>query len=377
MKLIRVTTVPTSLVSFCSGLLRELCVEGFDVIAISSPKDGELEAFGNTEGVRTVGVPMERHISLFRDAISLFRMVRVFQKEEPDIIHSMTPKAGLISMLAGWLVGVPYRIHTFTGLVWPTSTGLRRRLLMFSDRITCFCATHIIPEGEGVKNDLVSGRITSKPLKVLGHGNVRGVDMVYFDRTPEVENESRKVTQEGIFSFLFVGRIVRDKGIKELIAAFYKLLDLYPNTRLLLVGRFEENLDPLDKQTIELINTLDQVVVVGIKTDVRPYYASSDCFVLPSYREGFPNTVLEAGAMGLPCIVTDINGSREIITDGFNGMIVPPKDESALYDAMVSIIKNRSKREAMASNARGYVASFYEQGYVRQCLKDFYKEILS
>ena len=374
-KLIRITTIPTSLKVFCGGLLRELSEE-YKVIAVSS-LGLELDEVGRAEGVWTIGVPMERHISPLKDVRSLFRMIRVFRRLKPDIIHSMTPKAGLISMMAGWWTGVPVRIHTFTGLVWPTSTGLKRWVLKTTDRITCACATHIIPEGEGVKSDLISGHITKKPLRVLGYGNVKGIDLTHFDRTSDVMQETLSIRRPGVFTFVFVGRIVMDKGINELVEAFVKLNAKYPKTRLLLVGYYEDSLDPVSTETRTQIDSHPKIEAVGQQNDVRPYYAASDCFVFPSYREGFPNTVIEAGAMGLPSIVTDINGSREIIKDGVNGLIVPSKDTAALYDAMEKMLTDDALRSELASQARGLVASRYEQGFVRQCLKDFYHEVLS
>lgn len=374
-KLIRITTIPKSLQVFCGGLLRELSEE-YKVIAISSP-GLEMEDVGRNEGVWTIGVPMERHISLWKDIRSLRRMIKVFRREKPDMIHSMTPKAGLISMMAGWWTGVPVRIHTFTGLVWPTSTGLRRWVLKMTDRITCACATHIIPEGEGVKSDLISGHITKKPLRVLGYGNVRGIDLTHFDRTSDVMQEALSIRRPGVFTFVFVGRIVKDKGINELVEAFVKLNAKYPKTRLLLVGYYEDSLDPVSTETRTQIDIHPKIEAVGQQNDVRPYYAASDCFVFPSYREGFPNTVIEAGAMGLPSIVTDINGSREIIKDGVNGLIIPSKDTAALYEAMEKMLTDDALRSELASQARGLVASRYEQGFVRQCLKDFYHEVLS
>jgi glycosyltransferase involved in cell wall biosynthesis len=191
------------------------------------------------KGVRTIEVPIERRISVFRDLKSLMRMISVLRKEKPFMVHSMTPKAGMLCMLAAWIARVPRRVHTFTGLVWPTSTGLKRKILMATDWLTCACATHIIPEGKGVMNDLQS-HITNKPMKVLGYGNVRGVDMEKFSRRTEVEEMAKGIKKEGIFTFIFVGRIVGDKGINELVSAFAELHKKYENTRLLLVGRFED-----------------------------------------------------------------------------------------------------------------------------------------
>ena len=376
-KILRVTTVPGSLNTFCHGLLRELQEQdGYEVVAVSSPGDAMRE-IEEREGVRTVAVPMERHISPLKDLKSLFGLIRVFRREKPAMVHSMTPKAGLLSMMGAWVCRVPVRVHTFTGLVFPTATGLTQKILILTDRITCACATHIVPEGEGVKNDLVNFRITKKPLKVLGHGNVRGIDLAHYNpELPEVKAESARIRKPGVFTFVFIGRLVRDKGINELVEAFERLNKEYPNTRLLLVGRQEPELDPLKPETIAKIDNDKNIEAVGQQSDVRPWLAASNAFVFPSYREGFPNVVIEAGAMGLPSIVTDINGSREIIIEGKNGTIIPPRDADALYMALKSFLGHPDKCTQMASNGRPLVTSRYEQSYVRKCLKEYYREIL-
>ena len=379
LKIIRATTVPQSLNCFCKGELKELNKK-YDVIGLSSSGE-ELEEVAQREGVRVVGVSMERRISILRDLIAFFRIVLAFMRERPYMVHSMTPKAGLLCMVAAWVTRVPVRVHTFTGLVFPTTMGLLRRVLMITDAITCYCATHVIPEGEGVKNDLLKHGITKKPLRVLGYGNGRGVDMEYYSLRDDVirKMEELNLCDETKFTFLFVGRIVRDKGINELCHAFSLLHNQYPQTRLWLVGAYEDNLDPVSKTTKELIDNVQSgIEAVGVKKgdELLAYYAAADCFVMPSYREGFPNTVLEAGAMGLPSIVTDINGSREIIVEGQNGTVVLPKDENVLYEAMWRIINQDEWRKMMADNARKMIEDRFEQGYVRQCLYDFYDEIL-
>ena len=381
-KIIRATTIPASLKAFCSGLPGELREElGAEVVAVSSPEKA-LKEYGSTEGVRTVGVAMERHISPLRDLRSLWSMIRVFRKERPDMVHSMTPKAGLISMMAAWVCRVPVRIHTFTGLVFPTSTGLKQKILMFTDGLTCACATHVIPEGEGVKADLTNYGITRKPLRVLGYGNVKGIDLERFNPTrEEVRAEALRIRKElrlspDDFVFVFIGRLVGDKGINELVEAFGRLQKVHPEVRLILVGPEEAELDPLKGETMAKIGSNDAISAVGRQSDVRPWYAVADAFVFPSYREGFPNCVIEAGAMGLPSIVTDINGSREIVLDGENGVVIPSKDSGALYDAMRDFIEDDDRRGRMAAKARDLVASRFEQSYVRGCLKDFYRTVL-
>lgn len=379
-------------------------------MALSSPGQ-PLEEIAAREGVKTIAVPMERHISPFKDLKSLWRLYRTFRREKPDMVHSMTPKAGLLCMMASKMARVPVRLHTFTGLVFPTAKGITRKILIFTDRLTCACATHIVPEGEGVKNDLTNNKITKKPLKVLGYGNVRGIDLSHYN--PEdnevcieaekiqkdliaagANNESDTNVEQGlsaessnkVFTFIFVGRLVRDKGINELVAAFSDLNRELPNTRLLLVGSFESELDPLLPETLAAIENNPAIKAVGRQSDVRPWFKNADALVFPSYREGFPNVVIEAGAMGLPSIVTDINGSREIIEDGRNGLIIPAigggdaspltNRTQALTDAMRRMATDSDMREAMAREARPMVAARFEQGFVRSCLYEYYREIL-
>lgn len=373
-KIIRACTVSMS-TCFVEGMLPDLCKK-YEVILLSSPGQ-ELDEAEKQYGVRGIRVPMERHISLMRDVVALWRLTRIFRRERPIMVHSMTPKAGLLCMLAGRLTGVPVRVHTFTGLVWPTSTGLKRKILMATDRLTCACATHVIPEGKSVMKDLRNHGITKKPMKVLGYGNVKGVDIEYFSRRPEVMEKAEQIIKKDVFTFLFVGRIVKDKGINELCRAF-NLLSGFAPVRLILVGDYEDTLDPISEESRQIITVNQAIEAVGPKygDELLAYYAAADCFVFPSYREGFPNTVLEAGAMGLPSIVTDINGSRDIIKQGENGVIIPPMDEKALFDAMLTMLKDKNSREWMAKKARGLIASRFEQGFVRQCLYDFYDEIL-
>lgn len=363
-----------SLNTFLKGQLRVMA-EKYDVVAVSSP-GAELEEMGKREGVRTVAVPMERHISLIKDFTALCRLIVLFAKEQPYIVHSMTPKAGLLAMVAAWITRVPVRIHTFTGLVFPTSTGFMQKLLMAMDGITCACATFINPEGQGVARDLKRFHITGKPLHIIAHGNVRGVDMRHYDRTKEVTAEAERLRRKDCLTFCFVGRIVGDKGINELIAAFRKLYDKHDDVRLMLVGEYESRLDPVKEETRQTIDTHPNITSMGLQADVRPYLAASDVFVFPSYREGFPNVVLEAGAMGLPSIVTDINGSNEIIREGINGRIIPSKNEAALLDMMEWFYDHRDTEvKSMAGNARKIVAENYEQQMILHALMDTYAKL--
>lgn len=380
MKIIRTSTIPASINVFCKNLLSDLEKDGHTVIAVSSPGP-QMQEIEVREKVKTIAVPMERHISPFKDLVSLWRMIKVFRKEKPDMVHSITPKAGLISMMAAWFCRVPVRLHTFTGLVFPTSKGLKQKILIFTDRLTCACATHIVPEGEGVKNDLQRFKITKKPLKVLGYGNIRGIDLEYYSpNLSEVKEEASKIKenlnlQEDDFVFVYIGRLVRDKGINELISAFKKLNLSFPNAKLLLVGRYEPNLDPIEAETTDEIDNNTSIFAVGTQKDVRPWLMVGNAFVFPSYREGFPNVVIEAGAMNLPSIVTDINGANEIIIEGKNGIIIPSQDENALFEAMKNFILNQETVNSMAKNTRQLVENRYEQSFVHSCLKNYYREI--
>jgi glycosyltransferase involved in cell wall biosynthesis len=347
----------------------------FEVVAVSSPEK-ELEIVGKRECVRTVAIPMERHISVFKDFLSLMRMIWLFMEEKPTIVHSMTPKAGLVSMIAAWITRVPVRMHTYTGLVFPTATGLTQKILILMDRILCLCATYINPEGEGVKRDLQRFHITKKTLHIIANGNVRGIDLDYYCRTEEVMVKAAEIRDEKAFTFCFVGRVVGDKGINELVAAFDRLSKQSTNLRLILVGPMEAELDPLNSITLEIIKNNSQILFSGVQADVRPLMAASDALVFPSYREGFPNVVLEAGAMGLPSIVTDINGSNEIIVDGRNGVIIPPRDEDALYDSMKHFVEHPDAIKEMAANAREMIASRYEQKMIWQVLFAEYQKQL-
>lgn len=373
-KLIRISTIPVSLETLLKGQLKMLS-EHYEVVVVSSPGE-RMKVLEEREGVRTVSISMERRISLVKDFISLLRLIILFAKERPDMVHSITPKAGLLSMLAAWITGVPVRMHTFTGLVFPTATGKMQKLLIAMDRLTCFCATHINPEGKGVKRDLINYKITSKPLHVIANGNVNGIDLEYFDRTPEVMEKARSYKKEGTFTFCFVGRMVKDKGINELVHSFLRLYQDDARVRLLLVGPFEKELDPVLPEVEEQILHHPGICFMGFQSDVRSFLAASDTLVFPSYREGFPNVVIQAGAMGIPAIVTDINGCNEIVLPDRNGMIIPTKNEQALYEAMKYFASHSVEVEKMAANARPLIVSRYEQRMVWNALLTEYKSII-
>ena len=376
--LFRTATISMSLNVLLKGQLNFLN-RYYDVTAISGSDDFLLE-LKQREGVQVFDIEMLRQIAPIEDLKSLWKLYKYFAKEKPLIVHSITPKAGLLTMMAAKMAGVPIRMHTFTGLIFPSRTGLMQKVLINMDKLLCYCATNIYPEGKGVRADLIQYKITNKPLKILANGNVNGIDKDYFD--PELYNLEDKIELrkelgilENDFVFIFVGRLVRDKGINELIAAFLKLQSNSKKVKLLLVGPFENDLDPLNSEAIEAIHECNTIITVGFQEDVRPYYAFSDALVFPSYREGFPNVVLQAGAMGLPCIVTNISGCNEIIIEGQNGTIIPVKNESGIYNAMIKLSSDKDYYSVLKSNARKMITSRYEQQVVWEALLAEYKSL--
>lgn len=375
-KLFRVSTVPSSLNVLLKGQLRFLD-QYFDVTAISG--DGpDLDEVREREGVKTYAIEMQRQISPFQDLISLIKLYSYFRKEKPDIVHSITPKAGLLSMIASRFAGVPHRLHTFTGLVFPYKKGIMQKILILMDKILCWCATDIYPEGNGVKKDLEKFKITKKPLNIIANGNVNGIDLEYFNNK-NISFDDKKIlsNQLGIreedFVFVFIGRLVTDKGINELINVFKKLEKSNNAVKLLLVGSFEEHLDPLLPEIKQEIEQNRNIISVGFQKDIRPYLAISNVLVFPSYREGFPNVVLQALAMELPAIVTDISGSNEIVDKNINGLIIDAQNERQLYNAMLGIFTEKKLFEKVKKNTV-YSIQKFENKRLWEELKKKYEE---
>ena len=377
-KIFRTATIPLSLNILLKGQLKFLSNE-FNITAISG--DGsELDEILTREGVSIEAVKMRREIYLLQDLKSLVNLYILFRREKPTIVHSITPKSGLLSMVAAKLAGVPIRMHTFTGLIFPTRKGFIQKILILMDKLLCYCATNVYPEGLGVKNDLLEFKITRKPLKILGNGNINGVDLEFFNpdkiKTSQRANLRRELNiKEDDFVFIFIGRLVKDKGINELVSAF-KNLPL-KNIKLLLVGPFEPKLDPLLQETIREIKQNANIISVGFQEDVRPYFGIANALSFPSYREGFPNVVMQAGAMDLPSIVTDINGSNEVIINGVNGIIIPSKNILELRNAMQKFVVNNVAYKKLKDNSRPLIASRYEQIKVWNALVAEYKLLLT
>lgn len=378
-KLIRITTVPISLDKLLGDQLRFMN-QYFEVTAISADEK-ELKRVAEKYGVKHFHVEMTRKITPLKDLAAIWKLYRFLRKEKPEMIHTHTPKAGLVGLMAGYLAQVPVRMHTVAGLPLLETAGIKRKVLNRVEWFTCRLATKVYPNSFGLMDIIIKEKISgSKKLKVIGNGSSNGININYFDDSQISESEKQQLRSKlGIserdFVFVFVGRLVRDKGINELVAAFKNLnLNLNLNLKLILVGPFEEDLDPLLLETVEEITTNANIFCVGFQQDVRPYFAVSDALVFPSYREGFPNVVLQAGAMGLPSIVTDINGCNEIITNGHNGLIIPVKDSAALENAMRRLAGDRDLYGSLREHSRPLIESRYRQDRVWEALLEEYRE---
>lgn len=378
-KLIRITTVPISLDKLLSGQLAYMN-QFYKVIAVSSEKE-YLEKVGKKENIAVFNIEMTRQITPVKDLISVYKLYRFFKKQKPFIVHTHTPKAGTVGMIGAKLAGVPNRLHTIAGLPLLEATGIKRILLNFVEKITYSCATKIYPNSFGLNEIIIKQKFCNPDkLKVLGNGSTNGIDTSFFnaEKYSQIENDALKKTLEILpndFVFIFVGRLVSDKGINELTEAFKKLNDLFSNTKLLLVGPSEKELDPLSSGTLKEIEENKSIISVGYQNDVRPYFAISNALVFPSYREGFPNVVMQAGAMGLPSIVSNINGCNEIIIENQNGIIIPVKNTMAIFDAMKKMVENAAFYNQLKENSRKRIVDNYEQKVVWNAILNEYKKL--
>ena len=406
-KLIRVTTADISLNSLLKGQLIFLN-QYFEVIGVAKDT-GVLKVVSEREGIRVVDAPLERPISLVKDIKGLWFLYRLFRKEKPWCVHANTPKGSLLAMIAAWFAGVPHRVYTVTGLRYQGAHGVLRKILKTMERLSCLFATNVIPEGKGVLQCLKCDNITKKSLQVIHYGNINGKDTEFFSRDNTIQTASLKLADKQIllrnlsekearslvrselgfsnndFIFVFIGRLVNDKGLGELADAIRKLENENLEIKLLLIGEIDGEDDALAKDKLNYLMQSKNVKYIGVQSDIRPYLMASDVLVFPSYREGFPNVPLEAGALGLPAIVTNINGSNEIIEDGVNGKIIQaPLDNKGvrvnditieLYTMMKWFYYHPEEVKRMGENARPIICERYEQHNVWKALLEYYKQL--
>ncbi len=375
-KLVRITTIPLSLEKLLENQL-VFMKEFYDVTAISSDYK-RLKQFGLEQGVNTYHIELTRKITPLKDLKAVLNLYRYLKKHKPFIIHTHTPKAGIVGMLSAKLANVPFRLHTVAGLPLLETNGIKRRILDMVEKLTYSCATRIYPNSFGLKEIILKNNFTKESkIKVIANGSSNGINTEYFNPSKfskKKRNNLKKLLniKETDFVFIYVGRVVGDKGINELVEAFDKLSKKQDNINLLLVGSFEKELDPLEKQTMRIISSNSQIITVGFQSDVRPYFAIANVLTFPSYREGFPNVVMQAGAMGLPSIVSNINGCNEIIEDNKNGLIIPVKDTGALYKAMIKIMNDKE----MTKVTRQMITNRFEQKIVWEALLEEYKSLM-
>lgn len=382
-KLIRITTVPLSLKVLLKGQHRFMS-EHFEVIGVSSPGK-ELAEVKKDEEVEVMEIDMSRKITPVKDIISLWNTYQFLKREKPQIVHTHTPKAGIVGMLAANLAGVPHRLHTVAGLPLMESAGFKRKVLELVEKLTYASANMVYPNSKGLYDYILKHNYTDKyKLKVIGNGSSNGIDTSFFspDQVSEAQKEllRKKLSiKNEDFVFVFVGRLVGDKGINELVKAFSllnKTKDAGHHFKLLLVGPLEQELDPLSEDILNQIKNNPDIIDAGFQKDVRPYFAISNVLAFPSYREGFPNVVMQAGAMGLPSIVSDINGCNEIIVEDQNGVIVPVKNTEKLSHAMERMKLDTAYYQKLKINARSMIESRYEQSEVWNAILSEYKKLI-
>lgn len=376
-KLIRITTIPLSLDKLLGKQL-SFMNQFYKVIAISADKK-ELRRISEKYGVDDHHVEMTREISPFQDLIAVWKLYQFLRKEKPQIVHSHTPKAGIVGMMASYFAGVPHRFHTVAGLPLMEATGIKRKVLNSVEALTYKLATKVYPNSFGLQEIILKeGFCNADKLKVLGNGSSNGIDTQHFNRdqisaSTQYQLRSNFKIEPNDFVFIFVGRLVSDKGINEMIVAFKKMQTKLSTVKLLLVGPLETELDALLPETLKEIEKNASIISVGYQDDVRPYFAIANALVFPSYREGFPNVVLQAGAMELPSIVSNINGCNETIAEGENGLIIPAKNVELLKDAMLKMATDKNLYNHLQLNARKKIVKNYEQSVVWEALLQEYK----
>lgn len=377
-KIIRITTVPQSLAGLLKGQLKYLSDNDFEVWGISSPGN-RLQEVEKQQQVSVHAIPMTRTISPFKDFKAFWQLLRFLKKEKPDIVHTHTPKAGTLGMIAAYMAGIPVRLHTVAGLPLLVTSGPKRQILNSVEKITYRCATKIYPNSFGLKEIILKNKYTkNNKLKVIANGSSNGIDVSVFD--PDLVSERKQLQLRRELNipkeatvFLFVGRIVADKGINELVLAFDNVSQQYKKAHLVLVGNFENDLDPLKLKTNQIIENHPQIHAVGYKKNVVDYFALADVLTFPSYREGFPNVVMQAAAMQLNAIVSNINGCNEIITDGDNGWIVPVKNVQYLEERMIWCLSHPKDSKRMGKKSRRLMKENYDRRFVwKEILKEYH-----
>ena len=381
-KLIWVTTVAQSMGLFRGQLAFMSKYFDLTFVASNESNPAELENRGRIEQIRVHEIPMKREISLFKDFKSLIAFLSYFHAMKPDAVHGNTPKGALLAMLAAKLTGVKTRIYMCHGLRYQGCSGIMRKILENMEHLTCSCATHVLCVSDGVRNTLAQdGICPARKSNVIGYGSCNGINKDFFDASAySMEEKERLRQQYGIhkddFLFIFMGRIVKDKGVNEMIEAFTRYREENPRVRLMILGAFENNQNPVEASTLEIIKgNKEGVTYCGKQTDVRPFLAASQCLLLPSYREGFGMVLMEAGAMEIPVICSDIIGCNNVVT-GDNGLLVKPKDADELYQKIKTMVEDTSLYHHIASSTRSSIINRFDQSVLWNQFLAYYRSVI-
>jgi len=368
-------------IGFLQGQLEYFQNRGFDATVLSPDRrKGEWEV-ARPEGVPIIEVPMEREISPIRDLVSFWRLWCVMRALCPAVTNVGTPKAGLLGGFAAWLNRVPCRFYTLHGLRFETTKGLKRRLLVYAERLACCFAHRVICVSQSVREKAIASGLTSRERTVvIGSGSCNGVDVARFAATPQLMRRAVELRRHlGIAPqapvVLFVGRLTCDKGIPELMEAFLQLGNRFPDLRLLLVGCFEDE-DPLPFDVRRQLETHERVILAGAVNDTRPYYAIADVLVLPSHREGLPTVILEGQAAGKPVIGASATGIVDLVLHGETGLLFPVGDVSALADAISLLIRDKGLAGKLGLTGQEQVKRDFRQEQIWQALHREYLEVL-
>ena len=379
MRIVRVATMAFVVLHHLAGQIRASMGAGHEVILISSPDAGS-DRLGSLGASEVVLVPIPREIEPFADLVALIRLWRQFRRLRPDIVHSITPKAGLLTALAARVCGVRIRLHTFTGQAWVERKGPVRWLGRMADRVITLLNTRCYADSFSQRDFLESERLCRPgSIRVLGAGSLSGVPLERFDPV-RLEAAASKIRAGLLLSenarvILFVGRVTRDKGIVELVDAFRALQPRVPGATLLLVGPLEPERDPLPEATLAEIGRNPGIHALGYVANPEHYMAASDVFCLPSYREGFGIVAIEAAALGLPCVGTRIVGLSDAVVDGATGLLVPPKDARSLAAALENLLRDDALRARLGAAARERVAREFDESLLNAKLVAEYTEL--
>ena len=351
MKIARIATVPFFLFNHLRLQITDLARAGHEIVLISSGGP-EVDSLKEIDGVRFVQIEIQRQISLFKDLVSLWQMYCLFRKERFDIVHTTTPKAGMLGAIAAFLTRVPIRLHTFTGQAWAEMQGPKRQLAKLGDKLTVALNTRCYADSQSQRDFMVQEGIARRDkVHVLGAGSLAGVDLRRFcGKDPNTEKEKRQQIHEfkvpdGHRIITFIGRITADKGIRELIESFRALQTQGLPCSLLLIGPEEPDASILYQATN--LADLAHVYLLGYQPAPERWLAVTDILCLPSYREGFGNVVVEAAAMGVPTVGTDIPGLRDAVVNNETGILVPAKNVPELTLALTKLLVDGDLRSAM------------------------------